>query len=250
MVSVGTCTIVASQTGNDYYNAAPSVTQSFEISRASQTITATNFANRSWTPTTSGISSAATASSGLTVSWSSTTTDVCTVIGTTLALVSSGTCSLTASQPGNTLYSAAIDVVRTFVIERVTVTRGAFSIAQKTYGDAAFDLVNPTATFGGTDVAGTWSYVSATNSVATVLGNRVTIVGQGTSRITATFTPEDTGKYNTGSEQTTLTVVRAAPALGALSVPSPNKSFGDAAFSLTAPTATFGGTDVAGSWTY
>lgn len=58
----------------------------------------------------------ATATSGLAVSFASTTSATCTVSGSTLTLVSAGSCSITASQAGNGTYNAATDVVRAFTI--------------------------------------------------------------------------------------------------------------------------------------
>jgi Bacterial Ig-like domain len=57
---------------------------------------------------------AASASSGLAVTIASTTTSVCTVSGSTLTLVASGTCTLTASQAGNGTFGPAIQVLRSF----------------------------------------------------------------------------------------------------------------------------------------
>ena len=58
----------------------------------------------------------ATATSGLAVSFASTTSATCTVSGSTLTLVSAGSCSITASQAGDGTYNAATDVVRAFTI--------------------------------------------------------------------------------------------------------------------------------------
>ncbi len=58
----------------------------------------------------------ATASSGLTVSFTSTTLTICTVSGSTVTIVATGACSITASQAGNTTYSAAAPVVRGFTV--------------------------------------------------------------------------------------------------------------------------------------
>ena len=49
----------------------------------------------------------ATASSGLPVTFTSTTTTVCTVSGNIVTIVAAGTCSITASQAGNASYAAA-----------------------------------------------------------------------------------------------------------------------------------------------
>src|SRR5438552_4165063 len=56
----------------------------------------------------------ATATSALPVTFTSTTTPVCTVSGTTLSVLAPGACSITASQQGNAQYAAASPVTRTF----------------------------------------------------------------------------------------------------------------------------------------
>ncbi|MBT7813629.1 MAG: autotransporter outer membrane beta-barrel domain-containing protein [Proteobacteria bacterium] len=61
----------------------------------------------------------ASSDSGLTVSLASSTAGVCTVLGTTLTLVSAGTCTITAGQAGNSPagdYFAATDVSRSFSV--------------------------------------------------------------------------------------------------------------------------------------
>jgi uncharacterized protein (TIGR03437 family) len=64
----------------------------------------------------------ATASSGLTVTYASTTMGVCTVSGTQATLVSGGACSITASQPGNSTYAAATPVTQAFQVIPPTIT--------------------------------------------------------------------------------------------------------------------------------
>ena len=58
----------------------------------------------------------ATASSGLTVSFASTTIAICTVSGITVTIVSTGLCSITASQPGNGNFSPAPSVTQSFSV--------------------------------------------------------------------------------------------------------------------------------------
>jgi FG-GAP-like repeat/Abnormal spindle-like microcephaly-assoc'd, ASPM-SPD-2-Hydin len=59
---------------------------------------------------------AASASSGLTVGFTSLTTSVCTVSGATATLVNSGTCTIQASQLGNNIYAAATRVSQSFTV--------------------------------------------------------------------------------------------------------------------------------------
>jgi len=58
----------------------------------------------------------ATSTSGLTVSYTSTTTSICTVSGSTLTFVTNGSCSVTASQAGNNTYAAATPVTQAIVV--------------------------------------------------------------------------------------------------------------------------------------
>ena len=104
---------------------------------------------------------------------------------------------------------------------------GTLSIGTKTFGDANFNIVNPT-----TNSTGSFSYVSSNSAVATVSGNTITINGSGTATITASLSSDS--DYDVGSTTATLTVNKAVPTLG--SIPSITKIFGDTNFNLTSPT--------------
>jgi sugar lactone lactonase YvrE len=110
----GTCSITASQPGNTNYAGAPSVTRSFTVGPAPQTITFNALSNVTFGVAPFPIS--ATATSGLTVSFASTTTTVCTVSGSTVTIVGVGTCSITASQAGSANYAAAASVTQSFAV--------------------------------------------------------------------------------------------------------------------------------------
>jgi hypothetical protein len=134
MTSVGTCSLTASQAGNVNFNAAPSVTQEFVISQASQTITFAEPVDRAWS--SSAFSVSPTASSGLAVTLASDDTSVCTVSGFDVTMLKTGTCSLTASQAGNTVYEAASDASQSFVISLATQATFTISTTTATYGSA------------------------------------------------------------------------------------------------------------------
>ena len=80
---------------------------------------------------TGPITLTATASSGLPVSYS--TAGPCSVDGTTLSIVGAGTCTITASQPGNDDWQAAAPVGRSITISKAILTVAADS-QFKTYG--------------------------------------------------------------------------------------------------------------------
>ena len=65
---------------------------------------------------TSPFAIAAEASSGLAVSFTSTTPAVCSTASVMVTLLAAGTCSITASQPGNGSFSAATPVMRSFAV--------------------------------------------------------------------------------------------------------------------------------------
>lgn len=124
-LATGTCSINADQAGNSAYAAAPTVTQSFTVNPMliAQTISFSNpgtqVAGTNSSPSTLALS--ATATSGLPVVFTSTTTDICTVTGSTATFVAAGTCSITASQGGNGVYAAAPSVTQTFTVNAVGV---------------------------------------------------------------------------------------------------------------------------------
>ena len=86
------------------------------------------------------------------------------------------------------------------------VTLGSFSVPAKQVGDAAFALTAPTS-----NSSGAFTYSSGNTSVATISGNMVTIVGAGSSTITAT----QAASGNFGSASTTATLVVTYPPLPA-----------------------------------
>ena len=112
LVSAGTCTVTANQAGSATYAAATAVSQSITVAAAlqAQTITVTFSAPSSPTVGVPTPALAATASSGLPVSFASTTPSVCGVSGTTLTLLAAGTCNVLASQAGNSTFAAAASV--------------------------------------------------------------------------------------------------------------------------------------------
>jgi hypothetical protein len=115
LLTVGPCSIAASQMGNSTYAPASSVVQTFMVAGATpQTITFSALTNViAWVDP---FPVSATASSGLPVSFTSTTPTVCTVLGASVTIKSTGTCSVTASQTGNSIYQVAPSVTQTFSV--------------------------------------------------------------------------------------------------------------------------------------
>ena len=116
LATTGTCTIRAQQPGNDIWLPTPDVTQPFTISRNTQVIT---FAQPPQSSLLQGsIEVTATASSGLPVTFQSDTPSVCSVVtGTnTVTLITVGTCTIRAQQPGNGEWQPTPDMTQSFTV--------------------------------------------------------------------------------------------------------------------------------------
>ena len=148
LLTTGTCTVSATQSGNAIYNPAPTVNRSFTVSKANQTISFAALAAK--TMAQSPVIVVATASSGLTVTFASTTPSICTSGGTngaTITLVGPGTCTVRATQPGNVLYNPAPAINRSFTVTKVSQTITFATLANKTLADSPV-TVSATATSG------------------------------------------------------------------------------------------------------
>ena len=97
-------------------NASGTTFQAFtlNVQKANQSISFTGPASQPFTTTPIALSAAAT--SGLAVTYSSSTPAVCTVSGTSLSMVSAGDCTISANQAGNANYNPAGTVTQTFTI--------------------------------------------------------------------------------------------------------------------------------------
>ena len=128
-VSPGTCTIDANQSGNSFWEAAPQVEQSFQVSKALQQISFR-------TPPPSHVvlgkgpfPVAAISSSGLPVELSSATPSTCSFERAEVNIIAAGTCTIDANQSGNDYYQAARQVQDSFTIAKRSQVVGFLSSA-------------------------------------------------------------------------------------------------------------------------
>ncbi|MGA9669514.1 MAG: choice-of-anchor D domain-containing protein [Terracidiphilus sp.] len=117
LLAAGICTIQASQPGTTVYAAAPPVTQSFTVSPLTQTIAFAAIQAQAIN-TAIPVTLNATASSNLPVSLTSTTPLICavSVSASTATLLADGSCTIQASQAGNSVYAAAPTVAQSFTV--------------------------------------------------------------------------------------------------------------------------------------
>lgn len=150
-----------------------------EVGKTNQTITFPAPAGPFFVGGTVNLSAAAT--SGLPVAFFSSDTNRATVSGNTVTFRAAGTVTLTARQAGSADYNAAPPVtVLNLAISNNTGQSILFSsLPTKVAGDPDFFLMATASS--GLPV----SYSSSNTNVATVNGNRVTLVGPGTTTITA-----------------------------------------------------------------
>ena len=223
IVGGGTATITASQTGNGTYSAAPDKTQVLTVNKQSQTITFAALPSK--TVGDADFAPGATASSGLTVTYSSDNSSVATIVAGQIHIVGIGSAIITASQAGNGTYSAAPDKTQSLTVKQnQTITFNALSA--QTMGNADFDP-------GATASSGlTVTYSSDNTAVATIVGGLIHIVGAGSAIITASQAGNST--YNAAPDKTQgLTVGKQNQTITFSALPA--KVVGDADF---APGAT------------
>ncbi len=193
-VSTGTCTVNADQAGDSTYLPAPQVSRSFTVNPASQSITFTNPGAQSFggSPTLG-----ATSTSGLTVTFSSSTTGVCTITsGGALTFVTAGACTIDADQAGNATTSAATTVSRTFTVN--AIVPGAPTIGTATAGDTQADVAfTAPASNGGATITGYTVTSNPGGHTGTGAGSPVTVAGL-TNGVSYTFTVTATNSAGTG----------------------------------------------------
>lgn len=177
-LSAGVCQLEATQAGNDQYSAATPVDQSFQVlAKKPQTISFPAPPKRYIDAAPFTIR--ASASSGLEVTLTSLSPSVCSASGTTVRVLSVGTCQLEATQPGNAVFAAATPVDQSFQVTQRSQIIKFPTLANQQIGVGPFPIT-ATATSG---LPVTFS--SYTQSVCTVTGDVVTVLSIGVCQIEA-----------------------------------------------------------------
>jgi YDG domain/Putative Ig domain/Putative metal-binding motif len=120
-----------------------------------------------------------TASSGLALIYSSSNTDVATIVGNTVTIVGAGSTTITATQLGNDNYNPATEIARELIINKADQTIIFEPLASRLDTDESFTLTATASS--GLPV----SFTSEDESIITISGNVATIVGSGTAVINA-----------------------------------------------------------------
>ena len=205
--AVGNCVINANQAGNALYAAAPQVQQAFGVGKSPQTISFTSTAPAAASVGGTTYTVAATASSGLAVSFSidASASGVCTIAGSSVSFIGAGTCVVDANQAGNATWSPAPQVQQSFA-----VGKGAQTISFTSTAPAAASVGGTTYTVTATASSGlAVSFSSGAAAVCSVAGSTVSFLGAGTCVINAN--QAGNANYNAAPQaQQSFAVTKAA----------------------------------------
>ncbi|GFO67713.1 hypothetical protein GMLC_12920 [Geomonas limicola] len=208
-LAAGNCSVVASQSGDANYLAAAPVTQPFTIGKGSQSIGSISLAGTLKLNGTATL--VASASSGLGVSFLSTTPDVCQVSGSTLTALASGNCSVAADQVGDANFNPAPQVTQSFTVAKASQNIGTIGFAPASLAVNGTSQLFAQGGASGNPV----SFTSLTGGVCQVSGSTVTALAAGSCTVAA----DQAGNvnYNAATQVTqVIQVAQAAQVINAL----------------------------------
>ncbi len=133
------------------------------------------------------VSVSGTASSGLPLNYTVTSGANCTIAGDTVTITGPGSCSVTATQAGDSTYAAAAPVTQTFAIAKATPALAWSPPSTMVYGTPmSVAQLSATATgVGDAGLAGTFAYTPGSG----------TVLGPGTQAVSVSFLPADAANY-------------------------------------------------------
>jgi hypothetical protein len=221
IVGAGTASIIATQAGNSNYNAA-SNGKALTVAKATQTITFGQLPGKNYGDAPFNLS--ATSSSGLPITYVSSVKTVATVTGNIVKIVGVGSTTITATQPGNLNYMAAISMNQPLVVSKGNPVITFDPLPDKNFGDPAFTL-NATSTS-----TAAITFNSSDITIAKISTKTVTMLKAGTVTITASQ-PANT-LWNSASKTQPLNVLKKSQTITFNALPV--KTYGDPSFTLSA----------------
>ncbi|MCD8053500.1 MAG: leucine-rich repeat protein [Lachnospiraceae bacterium] len=223
-INAGTATITVTGCGN--YSGT--VTQTFTIDKASQTISGTDSYPKTYGDGAFTLDAKRTAGDGA-LTYAGSDTSVVTVDETgKVTIKGAGTATITVTAKGTDNYEQAEKTIAITVVKASQTISGTASYT-KTYGTGTFNL-DAKRTAGD----GALTYASSDEDVVKVSSAGViTIQGAGSAVIT--ITAAETDNYMAAELSVTITVVRASQTVSGTD--SYSRTYGDAAFTLDAKTS-------------
>ncbi|NJN42959.1 MAG: T9SS type A sorting domain-containing protein, partial [Flammeovirgaceae bacterium] len=182
ILSAGSVSITASQSGNLDYGPALDVIHMVVVNKKDQTIIFPPL--NTVTVGTSPFDLSATSSSGLAVSYTSSNTNVVTIANATATIVGAGTSTITASQAGDANHNAATSITQDLIVNKMTQTITFGAIDDQLLEDGSMTL-SASASSG---LAVAFEIVSGP---ASVTGTELSFTGMGTIIVKATQAGND-----------------------------------------------------------
>jgi hypothetical protein len=231
IVGVGSATITATQSGTANYFSGTTSTQ-FTVTKSSPTIAALSIPLKVYGEESFQINNPLSNSDG-SFNYVSLDSSVATISGNTITIVGAGSATIQATQSETMNYSSKT-ISTLFSVTKASPTIATLSIPSKTFGEVPFLITNPSSNSDGS-----FNYVSSDPSVATISGNTITIVGAGSTTITADQL--ETTNYSYGTTSILFSVTKASPTisgvLGAEVWSIPLKIYGEEPFQINNPTS-------------
>jgi gliding motility-associated-like protein len=212
IVGAGIATITATQaTDANYLGTTTTVT--LTVNKVAPTLGVMAAITKNFGDATFTIVTPTTNSTG-TFSYISSNANVATIIGDTVTIIGAGTATINATQATDSNYNGTSGTTL-LTVNKVTPVLSNFAVITKTTDDAPFTLQAPISS-GGT---GAITYVSSNTTIATVLGNVVTIKGSGIATIIATKAAD--ANYNAQTISTQIKVGIGSTQTPELLLPTP-----------------------------
>ena len=169
LLSGGSCALAADQAGDAHHNAAPRVTQAFNVTLAPQTLIFPPLVAFVWSGGSASL--AAVSGSGLPVGYS-VTSGPCALNGSVLTATGAGSCVVAANQAGNGVYAAAPTRSQTATVNKAPQTLTFGHLADRPISDGAFTVA---ATGGGSSTPVLFSTYSAACTLTGAVVNPVAV---------------------------------------------------------------------------
>ena len=229
VIAIGTCTLNANQAGDTSWNLATQVQQSFVIVKGDQTI---SYNSTALLPKVGGSNYTVSASSNsaLTLSLASATAGVCTISGSVVTFVASGTCTINADQAGTTNWNAATQTAQTFSVGKgdQTITFTSTAPTSANVSGATYTPV-ATSTSAGTP---TFTIDAASSPVCSITGGVVSFNSVGNCKVLANQVGNDNWNAATSNFQT-FAVAKGGQTLAFSSI-APSAKVGGASYTPAA----------------
>ncbi|MEI9919304.1 MAG: T9SS type A sorting domain-containing protein [Bacteroidota bacterium] len=180
--SIGSVTFTASQAGNDFYEPATPVSQTFEATREKQTISFTQVLDKR--ADAAAFQFIASASSGLAITFVSVDPSIASITSDgTITVHKAGPAQINLSQDGNAQFFPADPIKMKFnVVKQTQQINGFFFITDHLLSDDHFDLTTLTSSSG---LPVTFRIVQGTVGQIRLNGNTVTMINAGKATIVA-----------------------------------------------------------------